>query len=99
MASKPLRIPIYPQESVAGTGVCTVASQSGLELHKEGTSDPVFAVAKIGTPARHHRSWSSGVSSRWSDTSRAGKVWHVRRAVVVLQTIGEVLAGHVICSD
>ena len=43
------------------------------------------------------RSRSAGVSARRSDTTRAGKIRHIRRAMVVLQTIGEVLARHVVC--
>ena len=71
----------------------------GLELHQEGASHPVLAVAKIRTPARHERSWGSGVSSRRRDTSRPGEVRNVCRAVVVLQAIGDVLARHVVGRD
>ncbi len=70
-----------------------------LELHKESASDTVFAVAKIRTPARHKRSWRSGVSSRRRYTSGAAEVRYVGRAVVVFQPIGEVLARHVVRRD
>ena len=92
---------IFPAVAAVGTESVKekLKESAASELHKEGTSDPVFTVAKIGTKARHHRSWSSGVSSRRSDTSRAGKVWHIRSAVVVLQAIGEVLAGHIVRSN
>src|SRR5271170_3394419 len=81
---------------LAGLYIC-IGDRS--ELHKQGTSYPVFAVAKIWTPARHERSQGSGVSSRRRDTSRSGEVRNVCRAVVVLQAVGDVLARHVVCCD
>jgi hypothetical protein len=68
-----------------------------LELYEESSRYSILAVAKIGTPARDDRSQSTSIASRRRDASRAGKVWHVRRTMVVLQTISEVLARHIVC--
>ncbi len=51
---------------------------------------------RSGAPTGDKRTWGPGVSSWGSDAAGAAEVWDIRRAVVVLQAIGEVLARHLV---
>src|SRR5271155_1535814 len=83
---------------LAGNSACC-GQPSGLEFHQKGTRNPIFAVTKIRTKARHNRSWRSSVSSWRCDASRPAEVGDIGGAVVVLEPVGEVLAGHVVGGD
>ena len=68
----------------------------GLKLQEEGDGEAVLAVAEVWSPVGYDGSWSSLVSSGGCDSSGTGEVGDVGGAVVVLEAIGEVLAGHVV---
>ena len=70
-----------------------------LELYEEGKGHAVLAVAEIRCPAGDDGAGSAGVAAGRGDAAWAGEIGDVGVAVVVLQAVGEVLAGHVVRGD
>src|SRR6266404_4382395 len=67
-----------------------------LQFNEYGDGDPVLPLAQIRREPRHERSQRKHVPAGRRYAARSRKIRNVRSAMIVLETPGEILPGHVV---